>query len=336
MAACAIEAQDRAANPATLETCESAALPGRPQLRLRRGLPPLRVRRRQVHNARVAAINEEPLLIADSVLRRDEHYFSILTTRRSFINGPLSALYRDNAGPGRLHSLRRPPDTGVLPVVPYTAGRHRGPSTCARQQPRACSPRPRSSTASPPSARASTSSTRRSSARPSCPPRTRACPPPEDACNRENNLAKRCGCNYCHATIEPTGAHWGRYGERNAQYLDSGSLPPLRRQVPRLRARRQHHLRRRVRQLRDAGLRRRRRQLAGHAQDLPVPHAADEETNIEGGPQLLVQRMLQTGDLERCAVKPHLERVPRPADVGRKSSLYLEPLVEASPTTTTT
>ncbi|HSP80551.1 MAG TPA: DUF1501 domain-containing protein, partial [Myxococcaceae bacterium] len=27
---------------------------------------------------------------------------------------------------------------------------------------------------------------------------------------------KRCGCNYCHATIEPVGAHWGRFAERAA------------------------------------------------------------------------------------------------------------------------
>ena len=29
----------------------------------------------------------------------------------------------------------------------------------------------------------------------------------------------------------------------------------------------------------------------------------EEEANIQSGPQLLVERMLQTGDLERCAVK---------------------------------
>src|SRR5690606_28441573 len=29
----------------------------------------------------------------------------------------------------------------------------------------------------------------------------------------------------------------------------------------------------------------------------------DEEANILGGPQLLVERMLQTGELERCAVQ---------------------------------
>jgi hypothetical protein len=55
-----------------------------------------------VFDARIAAIDEEPLLIADSVLRRDEDYAQILTTRRSFINGVLSALYKNAQAPSTL------------------------------------------------------------------------------------------------------------------------------------------------------------------------------------------------------------------------------------------
>jgi hypothetical protein len=159
------------------------------------------------------------------------------------------------------------------------------------------------------------------------PPPGAVVPPPEDSCNRENNLAKRCGCSYCHATIEPTGAHWGRFGERNAQYLDPDVFPKL------------------SAKCRDCA-------LAGNTtcdnecgnyvmQAFDGEGAAslgllrtylyrtpEEEPNIAAGPALLVERMLQTGDLERCAVKnawQHLLGRPMSAEEER---LYMKQLVD--------
>jgi hypothetical protein len=115
-------------------------------------------------------------------------------------------------------------------------------------------------------------------------------------------LAKRCGCSYCHATLEPTGAHWGRFSERGALYLDPARYPRV---DP---------------ACRDCA-------LAGNvscggecaqyvmqafdgegAQSLGMLktylyRTPDEEPNIDQGPVLLVQRMAQTGELERCTVK---------------------------------
>ena len=52
----------------------------------------------------------------------------------------------------------------------------------------------------------------------------------------------------------------------------------------------------------------------------------DEEQNIEAGPQLLVQRMLQTGDLERCTVKRIWnEFLGRPM-TAEEQRLYLQQL----------
>jgi hypothetical protein len=178
-----------------------------------------------LHNARIAAINEEPLLIADSVLRRDEDYFNILTTKRSFVNGTLSQLYRQNQSP-TTWLVTPPARREVIPDVPleqtttwveYTrdaqasgvlttpAWLYRFPTQRARVnqfwEAFLC--------------------------KHFSPPAGAVVPPPEDSCNRENNLAKRCGCSYCHATIEPMGAHWGRFGERNAQYLDPEVFPKL-------------------------------------------------------------------------------------------------------------
>lgn len=38
-------------------------------------------------------------------------------------------------------------------------------------------------------------------------------PPADDACHTEPNLTKRCGCKYCHVTVEPAAAYWGRWSE---------------------------------------------------------------------------------------------------------------------------
>lgn len=39
------------------------------------------------------------------------------------------------------------------------------------------------------------------------------------------DLTQREGCKYCHAILEPAGAHWGRWGEYGAGYLDPVSFP---------------------------------------------------------------------------------------------------------------
>jgi hypothetical protein len=254
-----------------------------------------------VHNARMAAVNDEPLQIADSVLRRDEDYFNILTTRRGFVNGPLSALYRENQATGVL-AITAPADAQVIPARSFT------------EDPTQWSEYIRDANNSGvlttplflyrfPTVRSRVNHFYEAFlCKHFSPPADATLPPPEDSCNRENNLAKRCGCNYCHATIEPAGAHWGRYGERNAQFLN-----PLK--FPRYDAR-----------CRDCA-------LAGNttcdgdcanyvmqaydgdgANSLGLLRTYlyrtdEEEPNISGGPRLLVDRMMQTGDLERCAVK---------------------------------
>ncbi len=39
------------------------------------------------------------------------------------------------------------------------------------------------------------------------------------------NLREREGCDYCHALLEPAAAHWGRWGEYGAGYLDPVTFP---------------------------------------------------------------------------------------------------------------
>ena len=54
----------------------------------------------------------------------------------------------------------------------------------------------------------------------------------------------------------------------------------------------------------------------------------EEEPNIVGGPKLLVERMLQTGDLERCSVKRvWTEFTGRPMS-KQEEDMYLQTMVE--------
>jgi hypothetical protein len=50
-------------------------------------------------------------------------------------------------------------------------------------------------------------------------------PSPDDKCHTEPNLMKRCGCKFCHQTIEPGAAHWGRW-------LESAWFPILEKSYP--------------------------------------------------------------------------------------------------------
>jgi hypothetical protein len=327
VAACAIEAQSRDVNPATLASCDGSGF-----LSDRSCGCGTRFRRceagdQSVYEARVAAINDEPLRITDAVLRRDEDYFQILTSRRSFINGVLASLYRENQAIGAL-AISPPAAREALPDLAYSAPADdwveylRGDNASGVLTTPAWLYRF-------PTQRARVAQFYEAFlCKAFSPPADAVSPDPEDSCNRENNLAKRCGCNYCHATIEPTGAHWGRFGERNAQYLDAISFPKF------------------DAKCRDCA-------LAGNtgcdgecgnyvmqaydgdgASSLGMLKTflyrnESDEPNVAGGPRMLVERMLQTGDLERCVVsRIWSEFLGRPM-TSEERELYLDSLAQA-------
>ncbi|MEY4577348.1 MAG: hypothetical protein RL701_2051 [Pseudomonadota bacterium] len=326
VAACAIEAQNRDANPITLATCTGANFLGDRSCGCGANFARCEPGDSSVFQARVDAINEEPLLIADSVLRRDEDYTQILTTRRSFINGVLSALYTQAQAPRSL-AITPPLTREALPSLPYTM-----PASEWTEYTRADNA---SGVLTTPAYlyRFPTSRSRVAQfyeaflCKSFSPPADAVSPDPADLCNRENNLAKRCGCNYCHATIEPTGAHWGRFSERSAEYLD-----PLR--FPKFDAK-----------CRDCALANN-TTCDGECNNY-VMQAYDgdganslgmlksylyrteaDEANVTGGPQLLVERMLQTGDVERCVVtRIWKEFLGRPMSVDEQE-LYMGQLVD--------
>lgn len=323
---CAIEAQTRSTNPWTMESCLTSRFTGDRTC----GCGPKSNRCESaattLHTARITAFNEEPVLIADSVLRRNEDYFNLLTTRRSFVNGTLSQLYRQNQS-AQTWLVTPPTARDAVPDVPlanvdtwveytrddFASGVLTTPSWLYRFP------------------------TQRSRVnqfydvflcKHFAPEPGAVAPPPEDSCNRENNLAKRCGCSYCHATIEPMGSHWGRFGERNAQYLSPDVFP---------------RLDARCRDCALAGDTSCNNECGNYVMQAFDGDGAnslgllrtylyrtqDEEANIVGGPRLMVQRFMQTGELEKCAVRNIWNHLLGRAMTTEEEGLYLGGLAQA-------
>jgi len=301
--ACAIEAQNRPVNPVTMESCET------PRFMADRSCGcGLNFRRCEYSDAtvnvqasRIAAVNEEPLLIADSIVKSGEDYFNILTTRRSFLNSTLSEFYRERQGVG-VWAVTPPSTLEAMPLIEYTADPNTWVEYTRDENNSGVLTTPAFLYRFPTQRARVNVFYEAFLCKHFAPPPDAHLPPADDACNRENNLARRCGCNYCHATIEPTGAHWGRYGERNATFLDPNRFP------------------RYDAKCRDCALNGN-TNCDGECGNYVMAaldgdgaaslgllktylyRTPDEEPNIAGGPRLLVERMLQTGDLERCAVK---------------------------------
>jgi hypothetical protein len=168
------------------------------------------------------ALNEEPLRIVASVIGRDEDYYAAYTTRRSFMTGALSTLYREQSA--RMTGLMITPPAAIstLPNVRYEdetwheyvrGTEHAGVLTTPAFLGRF------------PTWRARINRFRTALlCRPFEPP-AGGLPAPDDACNREPNLAQRCGCQHCHASIEPLGAYWGRWAERSSVFLSPDTYP---------------------------------------------------------------------------------------------------------------
>jgi len=50
----------------------------------------------------------------------------------------------------------------------------------------------------------------------------------DDECHSEPDLTKRCGCKYCHVTVEPAAAYWGRWSEAGFAPMDEATYPKVR------------------------------------------------------------------------------------------------------------
>ncbi|EAU69999.1 hypothetical protein [Stigmatella aurantiaca] len=274
------------------------------------------------YNERTDAFNMEPELIADSVVRNDEPYYNILTTRRSFVNGTLSEFYRERQGVG-IFNVTAPAPLETVPAIAYNqpgtwqeytrSAFHSGVLTTPSFLYRF------------PTQRARVNEFYEAFLCKTFVPSKDPLPPPEDPSHRDNNLARRAGCNYCHATIEPTGAHWGRFDERNSLFLSPERYPRF---DPKCQTCALNgdtscggECGAYVMQAFDEDAANSLGMLKTY-----LYRTSSEEPNIEGGPALLVQRMMQTGDMERCTVKRIWNEFLGRAMTVQEQQLYLDSL----------
>ncbi|MBI5517653.1 MAG: hypothetical protein HY909_28035 [Deltaproteobacteria bacterium] len=168
------------------------------------------------------ALAREPLELLRTVLERGEDYYTVLTTRRGVANGPLAFMYRHQAEQMQELEFSAPAPAGDLPHGAYAdptwreyqrGPQHSGVLTTAAFLARF------------PTLRSRINRFRTAFlCHPFIPPDLPT-PPPTDACHREPDLARRCGCQHCHTSIEPLGAYWGRWAERSTRYLDPTTFP---------------------------------------------------------------------------------------------------------------
>lgn len=175
------------------------------------------------HNAKVTgAMREDVDRRVAALIREDRPYVELFTSRRAFVNGPLVHYFRHQAQlPAGATLMPLGVDLDRLPDLPWTdesfaeielGPDHAGVLTSLSYLLRFQTNRARAahffdaflcSPLSPPPGGIPLDPTER--------------PTP--------NLQKRDGCKYCHALLEPTGAHWARWTERGAGFLAPDRFP---------------------------------------------------------------------------------------------------------------
>ncbi len=169
-----------------------------------------------------SAIEREPLRIVRSIVDRDEDYLTILTTKRSFVNGPLAFAWRYQATALRGEGfLTVSPPAATEPAwdkVPYESeswveyqrpARHAGVLTTLGFLLRF------------PTYRSRVAQYRRAFL---CSPEFDFAPQPDPA-DTNPDIARRSGCASCHQRLENDGLWFGRYPDRTPLYLDPADTP---------------------------------------------------------------------------------------------------------------
>jgi hypothetical protein len=163
--------------------------------------------------------------VADN-MRRDASYLDLMTDNRAWVNGPLVHYWKHQTAMfANVRLIPEPLDTTQLPDLQYTdydtwvevrlpdshSGIFTDPAFLLRFQTRR--------------ARAA-----RFYDQFICSPFNAPAGglPNESDQTPSLDLQVRDGCDYCHAILEPSGAHWGRWPENSAGFLDPARFPPER------------------------------------------------------------------------------------------------------------
>jgi hypothetical protein len=264
------------------------------------------------------SLNAEPLEIVASVVDRDESYTSIFTTRRSFVNGPLRHLFEHQINSVQGIEMQVPAPMSAMPNAPFQddtwreyvrSPEHAGVLTTAAYLGRF------------PTWRARVAQFRIAFMCKAFTPGSDRVPSPSDPCTREPNLATRCGCQNCHAAIEPMTAYFARWAERSTRYLNPLEFPAFDANCAQCalrgvgctpRCRTQY-----VTDTVDADGAR----FAGTLRGF-LYRRADEMSRVDEGPAGLVASALASGELQSCTVRNAWRQlVNRPMTEGEMRTL---------------
>lgn len=171
-----------------------------------------------------ASLQEQLLRMVEAPILGGRPYTDMLTTQQELVNGPLVHYYRYLAPLVIEPIIQVPPvDLAVLPDVPYT-------DATWREVPRAFDAHSGILTSISFLLRFQTARARANRfyhaylCEPFIAP-PNDLPSPNDPCSQEPNLRQRCGCNACHARLEPAAAWWGRFAEAGTMYLEPERFP---------------------------------------------------------------------------------------------------------------
>lgn len=163
------------------------------------------------------------LRMSDAILRGDRPYTDFIAGRDIEINGPIAHFLRHQTWASLATLIAFPNNSHDIPDIPFDEidtwqtvqrrGRHSGVLTTPAYLLRF------------PTNRARATRFYEAFLCQSFEPPPGGLPPAEDPCNSEPNLAQRCGCDHCHATLEPAAAHWGRYAESGFSPLLDENFP---------------------------------------------------------------------------------------------------------------
>ncbi|MFN3202104.1 MAG: DUF1549 domain-containing protein [Bradymonadia bacterium] len=173
-------------------------------------------------NTVVDALNTQMLRTAERVVAQDRPYTDLLLSRDIEVNGPVAHYFRYQSLTAT-NILAASPDSGYeLPQQPYTDATwttvegdeaHSGVLTLPGFLLRFQSNRGRAN-----------QFYNAFLCQPFQAPEG-GLPASDDPCNSEPDLVFRCGCNYCHGTLEPASAHWGRWSEAGLMPLRPETFP---------------------------------------------------------------------------------------------------------------
>ncbi len=258
------------------------------------------------------SMNQQLLRFTRNIVGNDLPYTEVLVGKSFEVNGPLAHYYRHQTHAG-FNTLFALPDPGyAVPELSFTetnqwqtvtrSEKHSGVLTSPAFLTKFASNRGRAnrffeaftctSYAPPPGGLA----------------------PSDDPCHQEPDLTERCGCKFCHTSLEPAAAHWGRFSESGIAELNLQQFPKERPECTTPRGANSAYCRRFYI---TETLHEKEQPYLGMLQSYLFADALSE-ANIEQGPQALARKSIDSGAFARCTVNRmwtyFMGRAPEQAD----------------------